>query len=765
VEDEIQGQGEIWFIGEHPAGEEARQGRPFVGKSGQLLRKLLRDAEINDFVLTNLVKCVPPQDISPQNLKMAQQLCTRHLLIPSLAKAKKVVALGQLATQILKWCGVDAISAPHPAAVLRNPTLLPKLEATLKNLNITHSFSAHVDFTIVTPDKVQDLEKHLHRVQYFVVDFEVGGDHPYDPKSPVLCAAIATSDLSYYLLPFKDHGVDAYREALRVVSRGNWVAHNAIFEALWLYRITGVIPRRPYADTMLMYYALDESAQGFYDLKYLAKTFLGAPEWDKEIEPYIENHSLEFCPTKILYNYCVKDAYWTLMLYRRLVKELETPENLSLNSLLKNLLYPAVILYALATHEGMMIDKKRCEEVRQTLTGHIEQIKERLEKFAPSVNFSSPQQLAALLYEKWKLPHLQVTATGQPSTNEETLKMLLEWCEKEGKQAEATFLRLLFQYRELTKMVSTYVDGVLEYVCSDGCVRPSWKLHGTVSGRVTCSKPSLQQIPARSDHTNFIRSIFVPKEGHVFIEVDFSNHELRVAASLAKDEHAREIFASGRDIHREVAAKIFNKDPQDVTSEERQIAKSINFGILYGMSPSTLAATLRITDAEAQMFFNGFYELFPKVREWQQRLIRDAKIKGYVETPTGRRRRLPEIKESDPAKQSKAIRQALNSPVQSYASDLCLMTAILWAQRALSKGMKARVVLTIHDSILIHAPREEIPLVLTLLDEAIKEVERNENLFVPLEVEVAVMEGCWRKEEKRPLRDVIAELACVKCDP
>jgi len=609
-----------------------------------------------------------------------------------------------------------------------------------------------------TGNKVGALLTHLSRVPYFVIDFEVGGKNAYDPKAPLLCAAIATADKTFYLLPLKEHGVEPYIKVFEAVRQGNWIAHNAIFEALWLYRVTGQVPRRPYADTLLMYYALNESAQGYYDLKHLAKTLLGAPDWEKDIEPYLTRHCLEFCPPKILYDYCVKDTYWTLLLYQKLRRELEAPENSTLNHLLRNLLYPAVIVYALATAEGIKVDGGRCKEVRQTLTEYIQQIEQRLSRYAPNLNFSSPKQLAELLYYRWSLPALTVTATGQPSTNEETLKMLLDWCKERGKDVEAEFLNLLLHYRELTKIKSTYVDGVAEFVCSDGRVRPSWLLHGTVSGRVVCSKPSLQQIPARSEYTNLVRSIFVPEDGWVFIEMDFSNHELRVAASLAKDETAKEIFVSGRDIHREVAAKIFNKRPEDVTDAERQAAKGVNFGILYGMSPSTLASTLKISDAEAQMFLNGFYELFPKVREWQQKLIKEAKVKGYVETPTGRRRRLPEIRDGDPAKQSRAIRQALNSPVQSYASDLCVLTAIEWTQRALKLGLRARIVLTIHDSILIHAPEPEVPKAVELLAEAIKVVEEREKLFVPLEVEIAILKECWQKAEKIRIKDALTTL-------
>jgi DNA polymerase I-like protein with 3'-5' exonuclease and polymerase domains len=678
-------------------------------------------------------------------------------LLPELQQAKTVVALGQKATETLTKLGVKVVSAVHPAAVLRNPALEQQLRGVLASLN--HKGSSppptKVAYTVVTPEKVPTLLAHLTQVQYTVIDFEVGGEDAYDPQAPVLCLGIGLPDKAFYLLPLKDYGLNPYLKVFEAIGRGNWVAHNAIFEALWLYRVTGQVPRRPYADTLLMYYALNERAQGRYDLKTLAQTLLGAPDWDAPIKPYMDTRQLDRCPTQTLYDYCVKDVFWTWQLYGALQQKLAQPDNSTLNLLLKKLLYPATIVYALATDMGIKVDTQRCEEVLKVIQQNALRVHQKLARYALHINPSSPKQLAFLLYEKWRLPTLKITATGQSSTDEETLKALHEWCLRENRTVEAEFLDLLLQYRELEKLRSTYIEGVLKHLCSDGRVRPSWMLHSTVSGRVTCSKPSLQQVPARSDHANLVRSIFVPDDGWVFIEMDFSNHELRVAAALARDERAREIFVSGRDIHREVAAKIFNKAPEEVTDAERQKAKGVNFGILYGMSPSTLAESLNITEAEAQMFFQGFYELFPKVKEWQQRLIRELRAKGYVETPLGRRRRLPEIFSDDPSIQSRAIRQALNSPVQAHASDICVLVAIEWTQQALKSNLKGRVVLTIHDSILIHAPEAEAPKALELLGAAVRAVEQREGLFVPLEVEVAVIKGCWQKAPKQPLSELL----------
>ena len=751
------GSGEIWFVGESPAQAEAEKGLPFVGKSGQLLRRLLKEYEIKDFTLTNLTRCVPDPNMPAAQVTAAQKICAQHLLLPELQKAKKVVALGQKATETLTKLGIKVVSAVHPAAVLRNPALEQQLRAVLATLNRKESSPppTKIAYTIVSPEKVPTLLAHLTQVQYAVIDFEVGGQNAYDPQAPLLCASICLPDKTFYLIPVKEHGLSPYLKVFEVIGRGNWVAHNAIFEALWLYRVTGQVPRRPYADTLLMYYALNERAQGHYDLKTLAQTLLGAPDWSAPVKPYMDAHQLERCPTQILYDYCVKDTYWTWQLYLALQQKLAQPDNSNLNLLLRKLLYPATIVYALATDMGIKVDVGRCEEVLRIIQQNALRLQQKLARYALNINLASPKQLAHLLYEKWRLPTLKITATGQSSTDEATLKALHEWCLRENRTVEAEFLDLLLQFRELEKLRSTYIEGVLKFLCSDKRVRPSWMLHSTVSGRVTCSKPSLQQVPARSDHANLVRSIFVPDDGWVFIEMDFSNHELRVASSLARDEKAREIFTSGRDIHREVAAKIFNKAPEEVTDAERQKAKGVNFGILYGMSPTTLAENLNITEAEAQMFFQGFYELFPKVKEWQQRLIKEVRAKGYVETPLGRRRRLPEIFSDDPSVQSRAIRQALNSPVQAHASDICVLVAIEWTQQALKNNLKGRIVLTIHDSILIHAPETEVQQALELLRDTIKAVEQREGLFVPLEVEVAVMRDCWQKADKTSLNEIL----------
>ena len=246
----------------------------------------------------------------------AQTLCAQNVLAPTLRNAGKIVALGQTATQVLTRLGFKVVSAPHPAARLRNSgeyamiveemlwflgdSVNNRLNHSTASLKIGELFGgivwttgSQVDYIVIEPNKVGALLTHLSRVPYFVIDFEVGGKNAYDPKAPLLCAAIATADKTFYLLPLKEHGVEPYIKVFEAIRQGNWIAHNAIFEALWLYRVTGQVPRRPYADTLLMYYALNESAQGYYDLKHLAKTLLGAPDWEKDIEPYLTRHCLE----------------------------------------------------------------------------------------------------------------------------------------------------------------------------------------------------------------------------------------------------------------------------------------------------------------------------------------------------------------------------------------------------------------------------------------------------------------------------------------
>ena len=357
------------------------------------------------------------------------------------------------------------------------------------------------------------------------------------------------------------------------------------------------------------------------------------------------------------------------------------------------------------------------------------------------VNPDSPKQVSEVLRKTLNRYPLPLTPTGQVSTREPILKELKESL-PEG-SFERELVETLLAYREVTKLLNTYVEGIEKMILSDGRVRPSWRIHGTVTGRVSCHEPSLQQIPAHGTYAETVRRCFVADDGYVFLEMDFSNHELRVAASLAKDKVARDIFLSGRDIHKEVAAYALNKSPDEVTKEERQIGKGINFGLLYGMSVESLARTLKCSPEEAQTFVERYKQMFPEVWQWREQQLREAREKGYVTTPTYRKRHLPHIKSDNPILRARAEREALNAPVQGFASDICLMVACRFTTLTLQNKVDAVVLATIHDSILVQVRQDQVDEARSLLQQALKEINEQLRLFVPAEAEIKPPSTHW----------------------
>ncbi len=763
---DVVGSGEVLFVGLAPAAAEVQSGRPFVGQSGQLLRQELASLNCTNYALTNMVWC----EIKDEGvLRRAATYCVHHLLqVVRMLQPKKVVLLGEATVEVeraVRELGVPVLRVTHPAAVLYNRGLLPQFRQQLRDAVAGRVVvGGQVRWRLVSPDETKVVAAWLKRVSCVVFDFEVDllNGVLFDPANPVVCVALAFPDASeVFVLPTKEWGVDAYRSLLRELARSpaTKVAHNILFDMVYLFwAAEGVLLRPPIADTLLMSYVLSENSHD-RSLKALARQYFGVDSWDEQVAPYLRRGNLGAAPTHLVYAYCAQDAYWTLKLYFRLQSQLDRDPGL--RRLLRDLLYPLCWVYAIATIKGIKVDLEWLEQVGQRLRTVSEQLLEELRSYAamlgvPDFNPSSVPQLRTLLYERLRLPVLGYTAKGQPSTNEETLRQLQT-------QHPHPLIDKILYYRDIQKHLATYVDGVREEVGSDGRVRPAWRLHGTVTGRITCTDPPIQTLPRSGELAMLVRGIFVPDSGYVFIEADFATHELRVAAALARDDRAREIFLAGRDIHSEVAAAIFGKEVAAVTSEERQIAKSIAFGLLYGMSVHTLASNFGISVEAAQAFVDRYFALFPKVRQWQAELLAQARRSGVVVLPTGRKRRLPDINSPDAARRGHSEREAINSPVQGYASDLCQLVALELVRRFVNHDKAAIpttacLLWTVHDSLMVMVREGFEGWVLDLLCEVLSKVERDQDLYVPLAMEWGIHRGRWGLASKQSLiRDGINE--------
>ena len=341
----------------------------------------------------------------------------------------------------------------------------------------------------------------------------------------------------------------------------------------------------------------------------------------------------------------------------------------------------------------------------------------------PNLNISSPKQIAALLYDELQL--LQRKKKGNDSTDEETLLSI---------EDRHPIVREILEFRAAKKLLSTYIEPFPGYISrSDGKIHTCFNQALTATGRLSSSNPNLQNIPIRSERGKEIRKAFVPsREGGVIMSADYSQIELRIMAHLSQDRHLIEAFNSGLDVHKATAAKIFGIDSSEVSAEQRRIAKTANFGIMYGISAFGLSQRLSCSRAEAKQIIDDYFESFPAIRSFIEDTLTAARENGYVETIFGRRRFVPDVNSRNGTVRALAERNAVNAPIQGTSADIIKM-AMAGVDRRLSEaGLKSRMVLQIHDELLFDALEEEID---TLKAIVVEEMENVVRLSVPLTVE------------------------------
>ena len=291
----------------------------------------------------------------------------------------------------------------------------------------------------------------------------------------------------------------------------------------------------------------------------------------------------------------------------------------------------------------------------------------------------------------------------------------------------------ILEYRQLTKLKSTYADGLANYIQPDGRIHGKFHQTITATGRLSSAEPNLQNIPIRMELGRLIRKVFVPKDGYVFLDADYSQIELRVLAHLSGDEMLIQAYQDAQDIHTITASQVFHVAPEEVTPLLRRNAKAVNFGIVYGISSFGLSQDLSITRKEAQEYIAQYFKTYPGIKEFLDRTVEDAKKDGYVTTMFGRRRPMPELKSSNFMQRSFGERVAMNAPIQGTAADIIKIAMIRVDQKLRARGLRSRLILQVHDELLIETAKEELEEVRELLKE---EMMHAADLRVRLEVDV-----------------------------
>ena len=337
-------------------------------------------------------------------------------------------------------------------------------------------------------------------------------------------------------------------------------------------------------------------------------------------------------------------------------------------------------------------------------------------------NINSPKQLGEILFGKLGLPHGKKTKTGW-STNADVLEKL---------RYEAPVVGAVLEYRQYAKLKSTYAEGLLKAMDPDGRIRTRFQMTVTATGRLSSTEPNLQNIPTRTDLGSEIRRMFIPAEGCVLVDADYSQIELRLLAHISGDEAMRAAFTTGADIHTATAAQVFHVAPGDVTHEMRRRAKAVNFGIVYGISAFSLSQDIGVTVAEAKAYMEAYFATFPGVRKYMDDVVAKAREQGYVETLFHRRRELPEIRSSNFNMRSFGERVALNMPIQGTAADIMKLAMVAVEKRLKAELPEAKLVLQVHDELIVECPAEQAETAAKLLEEEMEQVAR---LSVPLTAE------------------------------
>ncbi len=395
-----------------------------------------------------------------------------------------------------------------------------------------------------------------------------------------------------------------------------------------------------------------------------------------------------------------------------------------MDTLFRDIEMPLVFTLFDMEQNGIRVEADALKQYGDQLAGKIAELeKEIYEEAGETFNINSPKQLGVVLFENMKLPGGRKTKTGY-STAADVLEKLAP---------EHPVVAKILEYRQYTKLKSTYADGLANYIQDDGRIHGKFNQTITATGRISSTEPNLQNIPVRMELGRLIRKVFIPEEGYRFVDADYSQIELRVLAHCSGDEHLIQAYKEQSDIHRITASQVFHIPFDEVTPQQRRNAKAVNFGIVYGISSFGLSQDLSITRKEAAKYIDDYFATYPGIKTFLDHAVTHAKEEGYVVTLFGRRRPVPELSSSNFMQRSFGERVAMNSPIQGAAADIIKIAMIRVNQRLKDQKMKSRLVLQIHDELLIEAYEPELDEVQNILKE---EMEHAAELKVPLEIDM-----------------------------
>lgn len=709
----------IMIVGEAPGAREDETHRAFVGPAGQLLTELLEGVGISreNCYITNAVKCRPPGNATPS--RSEAKICSSTYLTAEVERVgpTHILALGNTALQVttgrsgitkyrgktFKLGSATVLPTFHPAAALRSPKYLPAIKADFAAFARLHAGAATSDAmptrTKVVRNKAQfrwllrKLGESVREGTPLAFDLETDGLDEWRQGCEIVTLGVSWAPGTACVVPLS-HPDSPFSEPYRLLAQlkplleahPKLIAHNGKFDARWL-AASGIFVTVAF-DTMLAAHVLDENRSKA--LESLCEIDLGLDGWKLGSEV----RDPRSVPLRRLAPYNGQDCDNTLRLYCLYREQLKKEPRKA--RIFVKLLMPASNSLTQVERGGIRLDPKRLSRRTDAVEAHVAKLVAGMDKSSGGINYNSPQQIAHWLFTGLRLPIVEETKTGNASTKESVLLAL----KGEHKQIER-----LLQYRKYHKFLTTYLHAWRKQQDARGRIHTSYLLHGTATGRLSSRGPNLQQVP----RDPLIRSIFGAPPGWLFMEADYSQVELRIMAMLANETNMLRILATGHDLHYATASSILKKLPDDITKDERVIwGKHPNFGLIFGMGPGSEDKEggylkycrengTEMDEGTAMLTYNRFHEAYPRLKMYHDRQKRLAARYLQVQNMLGRVRHLPDIQSSDKSVRAEAERQAINSPTQSLASDMCLFALVRLHKKL--DPRECRIVASTHDAI------------------------------------------------------------------
>ena len=596
-----------------------------------------------------------------------------------------------------------------------------------KKSNLESLNSLSYDYQLIdTEEKRNEIIKKLLTSEILALDTETTGTDPMDAELVGMSFSITENQAFYVPVPAER------KEAIKIVrefepvfknEKSLKVGQNIKYDMLVLQNY-GIEVRGKLFDTMVAHYVLQPELR--HNMDYLAEIYLHYQTI--HIEELIgpkgkgQKNMRDLSPQEV-YLYACEDADVTLKLKNILEQELKKNDA---EKLFYEIEMPLVPVLVNIESNGVRLDTEALKQSSEHFTTRLQSIEKEIYTLAEGeFNIASPKQVGEILFDKLKIVEkAKKTKTGQYVTSEEVLESLRNKHDIIGK---------ILEYRGLKKLLSTYIDALPQLINpKTGRIHTSFNQTVTATGRLSSSNPNLQNIPIRDEDGKEIRKAFIPDDGCSFFSADYSQIELRIMAHLSEDKNMIDAFLSGYDIHAATAAKIYKVDIKEVTADMRRKAKTANFGIIYGISVFGLAERMNVDRKEAKELIDGYFETYPQVKSYMDKSIQVAREHGYVETIFHRKRFLPDINSRNAVVRGYAERNAINAPIQGSAADIIKVAMARIYERFKAEGLKAKMILQVHDELNFSVPAKEKEIVEQVV---IEEMEKAYRMHVPLKAD------------------------------